>query len=112
MKGDQVKKYLLPGGSSVEIHQIFGKEIYFAIIDQCGRYPDEGRVAHDINRFEYLYVISGEIRLTVNSKVHFLMAGQAYLISDGDRYFLAGKARVLVLVHDQKEGRSVIEDLT
>lgn len=105
---DRVKKYELSGGSLVEVHQIFGKEYYIALLDSKGDYPGEGKIARDKGRVEYVVIISGEFTAIVNGKSHNLKGGDNLLINDGDSYEINGVGKALVFVHDQKGGQTEI----
>ncbi len=107
----QVTKYTLEKNSSVEIHKVFGDEYYFALVKMDGRYPEEGKIAHNLNRSEYMYVLEGHVNVTVNKKTFPLNKGEYCLVEDGDYYTIEGKAETLVFVKDGKGGTSQIEPL-
>lgn len=107
------KQYQLPGESSVEVFKVFPKnesaEVYFAIVESRGRYPEVGQIAQNYNRDEYIVVLDGEIKVTVNdNEPKLLKKDQDLLIKNGDKYFIDGVGRALVLVRDLERGESRI----
>ncbi|HET9947099.1 MAG TPA: hypothetical protein VFQ63_03480 [Patescibacteria group bacterium] len=103
-----ITKYVLEEDSTVEVHKIFGDEYYIAFVTIHGRYPEAGKIAHDINREEYLCVEDGEITVVHNKEKKTLKKGENLLIADGDYYSIEGDGRVVVFVKDGKDGKSDI----
>lgn len=101
-------KYDLPGGSLVEVHKVFGDEYYIAIVDMKGRYPEEGSIAKDKNREEYIVLIEGEMNITHNGELKTLKPSDHVLIQDGDTYLIEGEGKAIVFVKDSEGGTSEI----
>lgn len=104
-------KYDLSGGSTVEVHKVFGDEIYFALVDSKGPYPEPGKQSKNVGRNEFIVVLSGEITVWINGVEHKLTEGQTALVKDGDTYRLDGVGKVLVLVNDKDGGKTEVSDI-
>lgn len=104
-----INTYQLENDSLVEVHKVFGNRYYLAIVTIDGRYPEDNKVAHDIKRSEYIYIIEGEILVSLNGIEYTMKQGESRLIKDGDYYWIKGKGKVLVFVHDKQGGVSNIE---
>lgn len=98
-------------GALIDVHQPFGEQHYYALAYVDGRYPEQGKIAHDINRREYMELLDGDIRLTVNDVNHIMRLRSAILVDTGDYYFIEGKGRMMVFVEDQNDATTQIEDL-
>lgn len=105
---DFIQKYDLDGGSVVEVHKPFGNEFYFAVATLDGVYPEEGKIAKDNGRIEYLFGLEGEITVTHNGEKKVLQVGESLLINDGDTYKIEGKGKTLVFVKDSEGGTTEI----
>lgn len=101
--------YELPG-AKVAVHKPFGDQHYWAFVELDGHYPGLNRVACDVGRREYIHLIEGIAKLTVNDVHHILQPRVSRLVNDGDRYSLEGKAKLMVFVEDQVGGATHIED--
>ena len=109
---EQAKTYELPGGQAqVEVHKPFGDRLYYAVVNLDGHYPQRDKIAHNVGRREYMHLLSGEVKLTVNGEPHSLMPRLTKLVEDGDRYYIDGKGIIMVLVEDKEGGTTQIEDL-
>ena len=95
----------------VEVHQPFGNNHYYALVDLNGRYPELGKIAHDIGRREYMQLLEGRVELTINNVRQVLQPKLSRLVDDGDYYFIEGRGIVMVFVEDQEGGTTQVEDL-
>ncbi|HLL60783.1 MAG TPA: hypothetical protein VK338_03630 [Candidatus Nitrosocosmicus sp.] len=102
-------KYVIEKDTIVEVYKVFGNEQYFAIAEINGRYPQPGKIAHDINRQEYIYVLTGEILVSINGQQHSLKPEDTCLIKEDDKYYIQGTGKVLVFVKDGEDGTSKLE---
>lgn len=102
--------YELSGGSLVEVYQPFGNEHYFAIVALQGRYPETGKVAHNIHRTEHIQLLEGNVKLTINNLHQILQPGLNRLpvVEDNNEYFLEGNADLVVFVEDQEGAETII----
>jgi len=104
-------KYNLPGGSLCEVHKVFGDEYYIAIVEENGVYPEKGKIAKNINRDEYMYLITGEMTIWINGIESKLKENDSILAKNGSIYKIDGKAKCIVFVKDGKDGKTeIIED--
>jgi quercetin dioxygenase-like cupin family protein len=110
MSGEEhVQKYDLSGGDTVEVHQPFGKQVYFAIADMEGNpYPEGGKIAKDNGRIEYMLMLEGEMNITINGETKTVKQGEFIQVNDGDTYSIVGKGRSLVFVKDEEGGKTEI----
>lgn len=103
------KSYPLPGNGEVSVFQPFGKEIYVAVAVTHGTYPEAGKVAHDVNREEFILVLDGKFDITLNGNKYELNRDEHLIVRDGDKYSIKGKGRCVVLVKDGPGGTSKVE---
>jgi mannose-6-phosphate isomerase-like protein (cupin superfamily) len=103
-----VQRYVLSGGSQVSVLKPFGEAQYSAVVQQRDRYPTAGFVARNRGRQEYLYLLSGEVKVTLDGNQFELVVGAGILIGDGASYVLLGSGEVLVMVSDQTGGTTEI----
>lgn len=102
--------YELSGGGSVAVHKPFGPEQYVAIVDMAGVYPEEGRIARNANRDEFIVILEGSFTITRNGKKDIFKAGDTVRVPNGTLYRIEGTGRSLVVVKDGKDGRTEIID--
>lgn len=105
-----IEKYELSGGSLVEVHKVFGNDYYLAIVDIDGEYPETGKIAKNSGRQEYIIILEGSMKITVDGEEHSLVAGESILVPDGGTYGIIGKGRALVFVNDQPGSKTDILD--
>ncbi len=108
MKIGTPKTYQLEKNTTVAVHTPFLGNYSMAIAELNGPYPQIGKIAHNVNRNEYIVVVTGRITLTINGVVYDLKAGDNRLIEDGDYYAITGKAKVAVFVHDGVSAKTEI----
>lgn len=106
---DVKKSYALDGECQVTVYKPFGDETYFAIVDQNGRYPGEGRSARNVGRKEYSIVLDGEFQYQIDGVTQIVKQNESVAVGDGSRYSITGKGKLLVYIHDEPHGSTVIE---
>jgi len=107
---ENLKEYALNGGGKVTVIKPFSANSYSAVVKMNGRYPEEGKVARNYKRTEFVYIIDGEFKFTINGSERNLKAGETVRLSDGATYFILGAGTSLVMVKDDEGGETVIED--
>ena len=105
---ETVQSYELNGGSRVTIVRPFEGGTYAAIVEQYGRYPEEGRVACNHRRREFLHLLGGSITVAHGGQTTELAPERGLMLEEGVRYSISGKGQVLVLVHDEPGGATEI----
>lgn len=104
-----VKKYDLSGGDKVTVLQPFGKNIYAAVAELKGNdYPENGKIAQNVGRTEFMYMLDGQMEITVNGVTQTVKAGESVQVNDGDTYSIVGEGRSLVIVRDEEEGKTEV----
>ncbi|MEK7595064.1 MAG: hypothetical protein AAB443_00525 [Patescibacteria group bacterium] len=104
-----IKKYELSGGSVVWVVRPFGLSKYFAIVRMTGgKYPEEVKMAKDVGRKESCLVLSGQFEFVINTLGRIVGPLGFCVIRDGDTYKISGRGWVLVLVEDEKDGKTLI----
>ena len=109
---EQPQEYALSGGGTVTVYKPFGDESYVAIVNNAGRYPEIGTIAHNIGREEFVIVLEGTLLVERNNQRMTLHQGETVSIPDDSRYTIEGTGRALVIVRDQIGGRTEIENLS
>lgn len=105
-------KYDLSGGSEVLVCKPFGERTYFAYVNMpTGRYPEEGKIAHNVGRDECSLVIEGKFFYQINEETITVEPGEMVLVKNGDRYSITGSGKVIVFVEDQTNGRTEVVDI-
>lgn len=99
---------VLSGGGTVEIYKPFGNEIYFAEVILDGRYPEQGKLAKNFKREEFVKILTGNFRLMKEGIETILKEDDSILISSNECYSLEGKGRCLVMVRDLEGGATDI----
>src|SRR5689334_21081936 len=99
----RIHTYILNGGGEVDVHKVFNKQHYIAVVDLQGRYPEKGHFAKDKGRKEYVVLIEGRVKLQINDTTESMKIRKGYLIRNNDIYHLNGKGKILVFVDDGKK---------
>ncbi len=102
-----IKHYDLSGGDEVTVIKPFGNDIYAAVATLKGNdYPEKGKIAQNAGRTEFMYMLDGQMEITINGETQTVKAGELVQVNDGDTYSIVGEGRSLVIVRDEEGGET------
>lgn len=103
-------RYELSGGGSVQVFKPFGPGTYAAVAEVFGEYPEQGKLACNFAREEFVVVLDGALQITRNDQVHSLKRDDHITFKPGDCYLISGSGRCMIIVQDQPGGRTDVID--
>ena len=85
----------IPGGTKGFIFPSHPKgEHTIAVISADGMYPEKGYALNDVCT-ETVYVVEGQLVVTINSKEESVNSGELIMILPGQKYTIRGKAEAI-----------------
>lgn len=98
----------ISGGSKVDIYsKSEDKRLYFAVVYSESDYPEKG-VAINRNQTEGIFVIEGELTITVNDEEIRCVRGDVVYFEEGKEYTVSGKGTAVVAITPAEGGQTEI----
>ncbi|HEY4518431.1 MAG TPA: hypothetical protein VJG48_02285 [Candidatus Paceibacterota bacterium] len=91
-------KFTIPGGTSGAIFPPHPKgEQTICYVETKGLYPESGVSVNDVCT-ETIYLLEGQLEITVDGKLNKIGKGELLVILPGSRYSIKGEAKALDII--------------